>query len=388
MLATTLSAQSLSATRVQSVDLLRGLVMVLMAIDHVRVYSGVPAGSPDVGIFFTRWITHFCAPAFTFFAGTSAFLYGAKVNSKTSLASYLVTRGLLLVVLELTMIRFLWAFHIDYSEFVLAGVIWMLGWCMILLAAMVWLKPRTIGIIGVLIVVGQSGFAYIPGLLPDTARDSFSKVWEFIYPSGFDTFTGIAILYSIVPWIGVMAAGYGFGAILMMEPSRKRKLCLYIGLSATAIFLIAGSIQLLASASPGEMPFLLQLLNQRKYPASLLFLLMTIGPMIALVPIAESLHQGWARILATFGKVPFFYYLMHIPVIHLLALVVQGIKTGHVDHSVYRYAPYVSMPEESRWSLLLLYIVFLIAVAILFFICRWYERYKATHPQQKWTKYL
>ncbi len=141
-----------SSTRVQSLDILRGAVMVLMAIDHVRVYAGVPAGSPEPAIFFTRWITHFCAPAFVFFAGTAAFFYGLKLNNPSALARYLVTRGLLLVILELTVIRFGWTFNLNLSEFMLAGVIWMIGWCMVLLALFVWIKPVTVGITGLAII--------------------------------------------------------------------------------------------------------------------------------------------------------------------------------------------------------------------------------------------
>src|SRR5688572_13937119 len=127
---------------------MRGVVMVLMAIDHVRVYSGLPAGGPTAGIFFTRWVTHFCAPAFVFFAGTAAFLHGRKLGDTRALARYLLTRGLMLVVLELTVIRASWTFNFGYSDFVLAGVIWMLGWCMVLLAALVRLSTKTIGIVG------------------------------------------------------------------------------------------------------------------------------------------------------------------------------------------------------------------------------------------------
>src|SRR5580704_215285 len=135
-------------SRIQSIDMVRGAVMVLMAIDHVRVYSGLPAGGSTAAIFFTRWVTHFCAPAFAFLAGTSAFLYGRKVGDTRALARYLVTRGFLLVVLELTVIRFAWTFNFDYAHFLLAGVIWMLGWCMVLLAGLVWLPAKAVGIIG------------------------------------------------------------------------------------------------------------------------------------------------------------------------------------------------------------------------------------------------
>jgi len=165
--------------RLSSVDLLRGLVMVLMAIDHVRVYSGLPAGGPTAGIFFTRWITHFCAPAFVFFAGASAFLYGKKINNKLSLAKFLASRGLLLVLLELTLIRFTWTFNFDYSSFVLAGVIWMLGCCMVLLALFVRLSAPAIGIIGLLIIAFQQLFHYVPEIFPASIRSSFGKFWEF-----------------------------------------------------------------------------------------------------------------------------------------------------------------------------------------------------------------
>src|SRR6267378_527302 len=141
--------------RIMSLDVMRGLAMVLMAIDHVRVYSGLPAGGPTPGIFFTRWITHFCAPAFVFLAGTGAFLHGRNLGDRRALARYLVTRGLFLVVLELTVIRFAWTFNLDYGSFVLAGVIWMLGWCMVLLAGLIWIPTWAIGTVGLVIIFFQ-----------------------------------------------------------------------------------------------------------------------------------------------------------------------------------------------------------------------------------------
>src|SRR5882724_9827259 len=139
-----LPVSRITTTRITSMDFVRGVVMILMAIDHVRVYSGLPAGGPTPGIFFTRWITHFCAPTFVFLAGTGAFLHGRKLGDKRTLARYLVTRGLLLVLLELTVIRLSWTFNLDYSHFILAGVIWMLGWCMVLLAGLIWFSTRTV----------------------------------------------------------------------------------------------------------------------------------------------------------------------------------------------------------------------------------------------------
>lgn len=376
-------------TRIRSVDILRGAVMILMAIDHVRVYSGLPAGGPEAGIFFTRWVTHFSAPAFAFLAGTSAFLYGSKMKDKGKLARYLVSRGLLLVVLELTVIRFCWMFNFDYANFTLAGVIWMLGWCMVLLSLFVKLRPATVGIAGLAIIFLQQLFQYVPLALAENWRTSFGWLWEFVYPSGLEGMPGIAILYVLVPWIGVMMAGYGFGRILLLEPARRKRACLWTGLTAIIIFLIAGSaIILLQPAEPGAAPFIFRLLNQQKYPASQLFLLMTLGPLIALVPWAENLEGRLAGALNTVGRVPLFYYILHILLIHISALMVNLIREGAMHQEWYATAPFTQMPEEHRWTLPLLYLVFIIDVALLYIACRWYAKYKAAHPQKKWLKYL
>lgn len=364
--------------RLDSVDILRGLVIVLMAIDHVRVYSGLPAGGPTAGIFLTRWVTHFCAPVFVFLAGTGAFLNGRKIGS-AALARYLVTRGLALVVLELTLIRYAWNFNFAYADFTLAGVIWMLGWCMVLLAALVRLSSRTVGILGVAIVVGQAFFALPPRLLPESTRQSLGWVWEFIYPAGLQTPDAIAVLYVIVPWIGVMAAGYGFGPILLREAHERRTLCLRLGLGMTAAFLVIGVAGALsAGGGEGEQaPFIFQVLNQRKYPASVPFLLMTLGPSIVLLPFIETARSWLARAMRTFGRVPMFYYLLHIPLIHVSALAVGMIKDGAMHHEWYATAPFTSVPEDHRWSLGLLYLVFIVDVALLYVACRWFERVKA-----------
>ena len=216
--------------RIQSIDYLRGTIMVLMAIDHVRVYAGVPAGGPEPAIFFTRWVTHFCAPGFVFFTGVSAFLYGKKVNNKKDLSFFLFTRGLLLVFLELTLIRFSWTFNFNYAQFTLAGVIWMLGWCMIIMSVLSRLKPMTVGIIGILVIFGQQVFSKVPGIVPSSFHQVFGWFWEFVYPSGLEGVPGITILYVLVPWIGVMAAGYGFAPILLLEEKRRNKICWLLGM--------------------------------------------------------------------------------------------------------------------------------------------------------------
>ena len=373
--------------RIQSLDILRGLIMVLMAIDHVRVYSGVPPGGPEAGVFFTRWVTHFCAPGFAFFAGTSAFLYGLKINNKAALSKYLLTRGLLLVFLELTVIRFFWEFNLNFSEFILFGVIWMLGWCMVAMAGLIYLKPATVGFVGLAIVLFQQVFAFVPRLFPSPTDASFGKVWEFIYSSGYQSFDGIAILYVLIPWIGVMAAGYGFGLIIQMNAERRNRICMIIGATCIALFIVIGCAIILMNPSD-EMPFLFRLLNQNKYPASQLFLMMTLGPLIVLIPLMEKAKGWFANVLTVFGRVPFFYYLMHILVIHLSALAVQMITNGQMNLEWFAYAPFTQVPEEFRWSLSRLYLVFLTDVGILYFMCRWYLNFKGRNPQIGWLKYL
>jgi uncharacterized membrane protein len=388
---------------VASLDIIRGAVMVLMAIDHVRVYSGVPAGGPALGIFFTRWITHFCAPAFVFFAGTAAFLRGRKGESsadpagdKVSLARYLVTRGLMLVLLELTVIRASWTFNVDYSQFILAGVIWMLGWCMVLLAGLIWLPTWAIGTIGLLVILFQDVFGLGGGALPDWCR----QAWEFIYPVGAEVRLGhggpaVTVLYTIVPWIGVMAAGYAFGTIMTREPAARDRLCSRIGLSATALFLVLGGLAVFLHPSADGPPALIRLLNQRKYPASQLFLLMTLGPAIALLPVAERAHSSSGlgvrgritEVLATFGRVPMFYYLLHIPLIHVTALAVWLFRDGSAHAEWFATAPYVRIPTEQRWGLPVLYLVFVIDVAVMYPLCKWYGRVKARHPRG-WMRYI
>jgi uncharacterized membrane protein len=377
------------ATRIQSIDLLRGAVMVLMAVDHVRVYAGVPAGGPSAGVFFTRWITHFCAPAFVFLAGTSAFFYGRKINDKSALARYLVMRGLLLVLLELTVIRLSWTFNFNYQQFVLAGVIWMLGWCMVIMAALVQFRPLVTGIIGLVIIAGQQLFALVPNGLPVSMRTGFGRIWEFFYPSGLEGVSGITILYVLIPWIGVMAVGYGFGSILLNPQQQRKRICLWIGCSAMAVFVIAGSLLIVSSPAVADAPpFIFRLLNQNKYPPSQLYLLMTLGPLIALVPVAERAHGWLVNVLKIIGRVPMFYYLLHIWIIHISAILVRLWQDGVIHHEWYATAPYASVPPENRWSLPLLYLVFLIDVVILYVACRWYERYKFSHREKKWLKYL
>lgn len=363
--------------------------MVLMAIDHVRVYSGIPAGGSTPGIFFTRWVTHFSAPGFAFFAGASAFLYSIKLNNSKKLARFLLTRGLLLVFLELTLIRFFWMFNFNYGDFTLAGVIWMLGWCMVILSAFVRLRASTIGIIGLVLIFVQQIFHVIPKVFPASVGKPVGYVWNFFYPTDLPSFPGIAILYVIIPWIGVMMAGYGFGQFLLREPTALRRISLRVGIIAILAFIVVGcGIIIFGPAYQGPLNPVFRLLAQQKYPASQLFLMMTLGPLITFIPWAQK-AKGWlANVLQTIGKVPMFFYLLHILLIHCSALITNLIISGVTHQEWYGSAPFVEVGEAQRWSLPLLYLVYLIDLVILYYACRWYGKYKFSHPEKKWLKYI
>jgi uncharacterized membrane protein len=323
------STRSTATWRIASLDIIRGAVMILMAIDHVRVFSGLPAGGPTPGIFFTRWITHFVAPAFVFLAGTGAFLHGAKLENRGALSRFLFTRGVWLVFLELTVLRFAWTFNFDYAHYSLAGVIWMIGWCMILMAALVRLPLPAIGGFGVAVIVGHNVMdLFAQSLVPVLRTSSLAWLWQVLYFGG-PVHLGpdgppLVVLYSIVPWVAVMAVGYVFGSVMLWPTEDRRRVCLQIGLGAVIVFVVLRAIDAYGDPQPWHklvptLPPPLAFLATTKYPASLLFLLMTLGPTIALIPLLERARGATARVLATFGRVPLFYYVLHLPLIHVAA---------------------------------------------------------------------
>src|SRR4051812_43901073 len=367
--------------------------MVLMAIDHVRVYAGVPPGGPQPSVFFTRWITNFVAPAFAFLSGTSAYFLGQRLGSKKALSRYLVTRGLILVLLELTVIRVAWTFNFDFGSYLLAGVIWMLGWCMILLAAIIWLPMVGIAAFGLAVIFLHNLMDSLPASTGEQlSQSSLAWLWQILYFGGPIQLGAhgptLMVLYSIVPWVGVMAAGYAFGEVLTLEPARRDRICYTIGGAAIFFFLflryhnLYGDPRHAHAAGPMAMPFFMRFINTTKYPASLDFLLMTLGPTILLLPLADRARGRIAEFFSTFGRVPMFYYLLHIPTIHLAAVLVSFIREGRVNPWLFTNHPTMNppAPEGYRWQLLLLYGVFIAVVAVLYFPCRAYARRKATRP--------
>lgn len=387
--------------RVQSIDVVRGTVMLLMAIDHVRVYSGLPAGGPTPGIFLTRWITHFVAPAFIFLAGTSAFLHGRKLTDTRALARFLVARGLWLVLLELTVLRVAWTFNFDFGHYLLAGVIWVIGWCMVLLAGLIFLPVRALASFGVAVVLGHNILdRFSQSLYTMVDRSHWGWLWQVLYfggPIQVGEHGPIPfVLYSIVPWVGVMALGYVFGRVMITNELSRRRICLTLGTTCIVAFLALRGFNLygdprpwaapahptnaqsqnaphITSATPPaaqqatpvapprrpQAPRWISFLNTTKYPASLLFLLMTLGPMLLVLPLLENVGGRFTSVLKIFGRVPFFYYMLHISLIHFAAIIVSLLRTGSVAPWLFLNHPVMNPPSPPGyvWSLGLLYLV-------------------------------
>ena len=372
-------------TRIESIDALRGLVVVLMAIDHVRVYSGLPAGGPAPGIFFTRWITHFVAPTFVFLAGTAAFLHGRKLGDRAQLARFLVSRGLWLVLLEFTVIRFAWTFNLDVAHYLLAGVIWVIGWSMVILAGLVYLPVRAIAAFGLVVIAGHNIMDILARPHLEAIRESpFNWVWSLAY-FAFEVGGSepLVVLYSLIPWVGVMAAGYAFGSVFVLDSSRRRQICLRIGTVAVLLFVLLRALNGYGDPRPWRtgqswVATALSFLNTSKYPASLLFLLMTLGPALLMLGWFERANNRFVRVMQVFGRVPMFYYLLHIPLIHVLALGVSLIRQGSVSPWLFENHPMGNGPAPPgyMWDLWLLYLVTAMAVLLLYPACRWFGRVK------------
>ena len=374
--------------------------MILMAIDHVRVFAGIPPGGTTADLFFTRWITHFCAPAFVFLAGTSAFLYGRK---HADLSRFLFTRGIWLVFLELTFLRLAWTFNFDFAGYEMAGVIWVIGWSMIIMAALVKLPVPALASVGVLIIAGHNLVdPVLWNVVSSLGNDAGSAMWKVAYVGFFAGPIAVAndgpnliVLYSLIPWVGVMAAGYAFGKILTLEPARRNRLCLGLGLGAVAAFAVLRGFNLYGDPQPwtteseNGMPSILSFLNTTKYPASLSFLLMTLGPAVALIPSLEKARGAIADRVELFGRVPFFYYMLHIPLIHALAIGVSYVMHGEVSGWLFANHPMGAPPPPDgfSWNLWMLYIVWAVAIVILYHACRWWADLKRRRSDW-WLKYL
>jgi uncharacterized membrane protein len=341
-------------------------------------------------VFFTRWVTHFCAPLFVFLAGTAAWFHGRRLGTP-ALSRFLVVRGAWLVLLELSVIRLAWTFNADFASYLLAGVIWAIGWSMIGLALLIRLPVKAVAVFGVGVVVTHN--AWGPLLAPLTEGSS-GWFWQVLYFGGPIGGTPLVVLYSLIPWVGVIAAGYAFGLVMQLPAGERRLWCLRLGFGAIALFVGLRFFELYGDypwrPTTERMPALLAFLNTSKYPASLLFLLMTLGPGIALIPWIEGAQGRIIRALVLFGRVPLFYYLLHIPLIHLSALAVTAMRNPGDIAWLFQNHPMGNgpAPDGYRWSLWLLYAVTMANVMALYAACRWYERVKRAHPNHTVLRFL
>jgi uncharacterized membrane protein len=394
--------------RVNAVDLLRGVVMVFMLLDHTRDFVHRDALSFDpsdpartnVLLFFTRWITHFCAPVFVFLAGTGAFLQGARGKSKAELSKFLVTRGLWLILLELTVIRVIVWFNVDFHFALMLQVIWVIGVSMIVLAGLIHLPLRVVAAASIAMIALHHALDLIriapPS--PGAAGPGFwASVWMVLHQPGVIFFTPAVhglVLYPLIPWIGVLAAGYCFGAVYQWEPEQRRRFLLKLGGGMLIGFVLLRAINLYGDPSRWSVQknvvfTALSFLNVSKYPPSLLFLLMTLGAGIFALPWFERMRQGWlSRVFITFGRVPFFFYIGQWITAHGLAILASYLAgqplgwlfAGLLD----RPAP---NPGNLGFSLWVVYAFWFLGLVLLYPLCRWFAEVKRRRKDW-WLSYL
>jgi uncharacterized membrane protein len=399
-----------STGRIVSLDIMRGLVMVIMALDHTRDYFSNLPFEPETlaqtyyALFFTRWITHFCAPLFFFLAGTGAFFYG-RHRTPQALSHFLWTRGLWLIFIEFTVVGTAWTFLFPWGFF---GVIWCLGASMVLMAAIVRLPMRWVAVFSGILILGHD--------LLDPLRPrqfgSFAALWTILHARG-----GLLmpfnvrefVLFPLIPWIGVMAAGYVFGSLYLLEKERRRRLIAQIGLGLTAAFIILRLTNLYGNPPVGvggvsQGPWHIQptiektvilFFDVEKYPPSLQFLLMTLGPSLLLLAwLDKKLDQrdGNPSIspilspLLTFGRVPMFFYILHLYLIHSLAVLMAMLFHQPVTW-LWHGAFFVGVPGDYGYNLPFVYLMWFTAVVILYFPCRWYEGVKQRRKDW-WLSYI
>lgn len=390
--------------RLDSVDAVRGIVMVIMALDHVRDFFHVYAKAFDpldpaqtwTGLFFTRWITHFCAPTFVFLAGAGAFLSTRRGKTKKELSMFLLTRGFWLILLELTLVRFGWFFNFDY-HLVIMQVIWAIGWGLVVLSGLVFLPTRVIAAFGLALIC-------LHNLLDGFKSQDFagwSWLWVLLHEQGVVMFApGVFsfVAYPLVPWVGVIAAGYAFGEILTLERERRRRLLFAIGFASVALFVVLRFVNAYGDPMPwtsqarGTWYTFLSFLNTNKYPPSLLFLLMTLGPSIVALALFDGVRETGAllRPFVTFGRVPLFYYLLHVPLMHLVAVVFAYVKYGRAEWLFVNWPPPGQPQPEPQgygYNLLVVYAIWLGVVLALYPLCRWFAAVKSRR-RDAWLSYL
>jgi len=386
--------------RIQSLDILRGIVIIIMALDHVRDYFNADAylfdatdlSKTNATLFLTRWITHFCAPVFTFLAGTSAYLNGLK-KTKKELSLFLLTRGLWLVFLELTVVTFGWTFNI-HGNFLILQVIWSTGISMVAMAAFVFLPLRAMFITGIAIVLAHN---LLDGIHVH-GNTGVDLGWSVLHEYHVFAFKhiGMAVGYPLLPWIGIMPLGYCLGTLYApgYSAEKRKKILITTGLALIGLFIIIRSINLYGDPKPeiaqsDTLFTFFSFINVTKYPPSLDYLLVTLGPAILLLAFLEKPLNWFTGKVVVFGRVPMFFYLIHIYVIHATAIVGVVIG-GHPWHDMILHA-WVTANAQLKgygYGLGVVYIIWLVVIMGLYPLCNWYSNYKKANPQKKWLSYL
>ena len=379
------------AERARSIDALRGTAMVLMVLDHARDFfvgmrgNATNLATTNVVLFFTRWVTHFCAPVFVLLAGTAAYLHSQKHGAKAT-RRFLWTRGLWLILLELTVVRFAWIPD-PFYHFSLLQVIWALGWSMLALAALSHLPHRWVVAIGALIVLGHN-------LLDPIDRRQLTgiaePIWNFLHEPADLHFGArtVYVAYPILPWIGVMALGFGLGKVFELPAAERQRSLLRLGLGAVLAFLVLRGSNLYGNPEPwtvqprGSVFTFLSFLNCEKYPPSLAYLLMTLGPALLLLRAFDRTQARALAPLELFGRVPLFFYVAHLYLLRFSALPIAVLRFGK---SAFAPPPgHAGSPGYGLWAG---YAAWLGALLLLYPLCRWFARKKAT-SRSAWLSYL
>jgi uncharacterized membrane protein len=393
-MATISQAVAVTRARIQSIDTVRGFIMVIMALDHTRDFFGFPGDSPtnlaqaSAALFFTRWITNICAPVFFLLTGTGAYL-ALRKKTKRELSRFLFTRGLWLIFLEQVVMRgFGWQFNFDYHLSMLV-VLWALAWAMIFLSVVVYLPTVAVTSIGIVMIAGHN--------LLDSIR-SANPLWSILHSPNFLVNTPqhvVFVTYPLIPWIGVTAAGYGLGQIYSWPPDRRKAFLLRLGTTLTAAFLVLRGINLYGdpsrwSTQKSALFTVLSFLNTTKYPPSLLFLLMTLGPALVFLWAVDSGTPMWLRPAHTIGKVPMFYFLFHVPLIHVLAIIICYVRYGQV-HWMFESPGLgqfpVTPPPGWGFSLPVVYLIWIFVVIALYPLCVWFAGLKQRR-NDPWLSYF
>lgn len=390
--------KQIKSSRIQSIDILRGLVMVIMALDHVRDYFHLGAFVSDPLdletttpiLFMTRFVTHFCAPVFIFLTGTSASLYGQN-KSKKVLSNFLWTRGLWLIFVEIVVMNFLWWFDPSYS-FINLQVIWAIGLSMIFLSILIYLPFKILLMLSLLIIFGHN-------LLDDITvqgNSITSNLWYMFHQGNWPPVGRVIFYYPVLPWIAVMSLGYCFGSMYRkgFDQVKRKNYLLFLGMTTILLFLLIRTANTYGDMVPWsqQKDFLFTLfsfINVSKYPPSLLYILITIGPTFIVLYLLEGVKSRVTDILLVFGRVPFFYYVMHILFIHSAALLTLVVLGGDWRLMIFDMTSFTTDKMANYgYSLGIVYLVWILVVASLYPLCKKYMYYKLSHPKKWWLSYL